>query len=275
MVDQLTLTKENTERILEVEALFGVSGKPLAKPGRVLVGEGQLLKLCRRSPQLKVFFLFDDILVYGSVVLLGRWYANQQVVPLEELALEDTADGPGMRNCWLVRTPRKSFYVSATSAQEKRAWMEHIWECRAKRLELVGRPPRAGFAAVWVPLRTVAVCMRCRGRFGMAQRRHHCRQCGFVVCGPCSRGRAIILNISSRPVRVCLPCYYSLQGQAAQMARNQGLGAGGSGSDEDEAAMPVHEASSDEEREDECEEDPIPSQWVSYARRLSSTCEGQ
>ncbi|XP_061102735.1 pleckstrin homology domain-containing family F member 1-like [Conger conger] len=219
MGDPLAFTEQNTERILAVQALFGTLGKPLAKPGRVLVGEGHLLKLCHHSPQPKAFFLFNDVLVYGSVVILGRWYTKQQVLPLEAVSLEDTEDGLLMKNQWIIRTPRKSFYVSAASPEEKQAWMEHIRECRAERLRLTGGPAETRFAAVWVPDRASAICMRCCTRFSLAQRRHHCRHCGFVVCSACSRTRALIPDISPKPVRVCRPCHGSLQAPAPRSAK--------------------------------------------------------
>lgn len=39
------------------------------KAGRVLVGEGVLTKLCRKKAKPRQFFLFNDILVYGNIVL--------------------------------------------------------------------------------------------------------------------------------------------------------------------------------------------------------------
>ncbi|KAJ8340140.1 hypothetical protein SKAU_G00347730 [Synaphobranchus kaupii] len=270
MGDQLAFTEQNAERIQAVQALFGALGKPLAKPGRVLVGEGHLLKLCRRSPQPKAFFLFNDILVYGTIVLRGRWCTNQQVVPLEDVSLEDTEDGLAMKNRWLIRTPRKSFYVSAASLEEKQAWMEHIRECQAERLLSTGRPAGTRFAAVWIPDRASATCMRCCVRFGLAQRRHHCRHCGFVVCASCSRDRFVIPDISAKPVRVCQPCHSSLRSQecrtgqpsqcATQPNRSRGGSDGKTWSDEDE---PVYELSSGEDNDGEGYEDPVPSQWVS------------
>ncbi|KAJ8343665.1 hypothetical protein SKAU_G00309940 [Synaphobranchus kaupii] len=72
MTDQLASTKENLQRILAVQSCFGPNGMRLKKPGRVLVGEGHLMKLCRHRPQPRVFFLLSDILVYGSILVLGR-----------------------------------------------------------------------------------------------------------------------------------------------------------------------------------------------------------
>lgn len=81
----MTYSQENHERIQAVEKLFGSSGRPLYQPGRVLIGEGRLMKGCRRRPQPKVFFLFNDVLVYGNILLARRWYNRQKIIPLGEL----------------------------------------------------------------------------------------------------------------------------------------------------------------------------------------------
>jgi len=43
--------------------------QPLAVPHRTLVGEGVLTKMCRKGPKPRQFFLFNDILVYGNIVI--------------------------------------------------------------------------------------------------------------------------------------------------------------------------------------------------------------
>lgn len=81
-MDQLTFARENRERIHAVENSFGPSGRPLDKPDRILMGEGHLMKQGRRKLEQKAFFLFNDILVYGSMVLNGRWHKKQKIIPL-------------------------------------------------------------------------------------------------------------------------------------------------------------------------------------------------
>ena len=36
---------------------------------------------------------------------------------------------------------------------------------------------------------------------------HHCRKCGSVVCGACSSQKFLLPTQSSKPLRVCDPCY--------------------------------------------------------------------
>ncbi|XP_060889367.1 pleckstrin homology domain-containing family F member 1 [Labrus mixtus] len=261
MVDQLTFTKENQERIHAVENSFGPLGRPLSQPGRVLIGEGRLMKLCRRGPQPKVFFLFNDVLVYGSIILNRRLHKKQQIIPLEDVQLEDLEDSVRMRNQWLIRTPRKSFYVSASSYEEKRAWMEHVEECKSRLLQSSGRTPGSAFAVTWIPDQASAICMRCSDKFSLTQRRHHCRRCGFVVCGACSKKRAVIAHIHpTKCVRVCNMCHASLSGTEAEnqeTCRVRGDSTGKMSSDGDEA-----EGSSEEEEAEEQMEDLNPGRWM-------------
>ncbi|XP_034080126.1 pleckstrin homology domain-containing family F member 2-like isoform X2 [Gymnodraco acuticeps] len=146
MMDLVTFEKENRKRIQAVESSFGPAGRHLCQPGRVLVGQGCLMKQGRRKPEPKVFFLFNDMLVYGSIILNGRWHKKQKVIPLEDIMLEDMEDKEGLSYEWLVRTPCKSFFVSADSLEEKQTWMEHIGNSRLNLLQRRGSRPGSTFA---------------------------------------------------------------------------------------------------------------------------------
>jgi hypothetical protein len=77
-----------------VESCFGSSGEQLLIPGRVLVGEGVLTKMCRKRPKPRQFFLFNDILVYGNIVIGKKKYNKQHIIPLEEVQLQGLDDTP-------------------------------------------------------------------------------------------------------------------------------------------------------------------------------------
>ncbi|KAK6477116.1 pleckstrin homology domain-containing family F member 1-like [Huso huso] len=256
MAPRLAFTEDNALRIAAVERAFASSGKSLSKPGRVLVGEGRLMKLCRRSLQPKMFFLFNDIIVYGSIVVHRLWYKNQHIIPLEDIVIEDLADSLEMKNQWLLRTPKKSFYMSAASEKEKQAWICHIIECREQQLISSRKEPTTSFATTWIPDRASHICMRCADKFTVTQRRHHCRQCGFVVCNSCSKCRIVIPAISAKPVRVCTLCFNTLLSEKAKEE------AGKRSSDGFDLEMPVYEASSDEDSDEREEDDMMPIRWV-------------
>lgn len=44
----------------------------------------------------------------------------------------------------------------------------------------------------------------------MINRRHHCRNCGNVICGNCSKNKFLIPSQSKTPVRVCDTCFEDL-----------------------------------------------------------------
>ncbi|MBN3281647.1 PKHF2 protein, partial [Polyodon spathula] len=182
MVDRLANSEANSKRINVVEGCFGAAGQPLAIPGRVLIGEGVLTKMCRKKPKARQFFLFNDILVYGNIVIQKKKYNKQHIIPLENVTIDSIEDEGELRNGWLIKTPTKSFAVYAATATEKSEWMNHISKCVSDLLDKSGKAPNSEHAAVWVPDSEATVCMRCQKiKFTPVSRRHHCRKCGFVV----------------------------------------------------------------------------------------------
>ncbi|XP_063841407.1 pleckstrin homology domain-containing family F member 2-like isoform X3 [Scylla paramamosain] len=210
-------SEANARRIAMVESCFGTSGQPLNEQGRVLVGEGVLTKMCRKKPKPRQFFLFNDILVYGNIVLNKKKYNKQHLIPLEEVQLSSLEDDGQFRNGWLIKTPTKSFAVYAATATEKSEWMAHINKCVSDLLRKSGKKAAENHAAVWVPDSDTNICMHCKkSQFTLINRRHHCRKCGKVVCGPCSSKKVILQHQSSKPLRVCLSCHDEISSAQTQ-----------------------------------------------------------
>eukprot|EP00112_Aurelia_sp_Birch-Aquarium-sp1_P004406 Seg1498.7 transcript_id=Seg1498.7/GoldUCD/mRNA.D3Y31 product="Pleckstrin-like domain-containing family F member 2" protein_id=Seg1498.7/GoldUCD/D3Y31 len=150
----------------------------LTTPGRVLVGEGVLTKICRKKPKPRKFFLFNDALVYGNIIINEKKYNKQHILPLEEVKILGLEDEDGLRNGWQIISPGKSFAVYAATGTEKAEWMAHINKC--------------------------------------IDDLHHCRRCGLVVCGNCSSRKFLLPDISMKPIRVCDTCYEKLSSGAAK-----------------------------------------------------------
>lgn len=75
--------------------------------------------------------------------------------------------------------------------------------------------PRVCVAPIWRPDDQSGLCSRCNAQFSLLLRRHHCRNCGNIVCDNCSKDRMAIGNIDGgKPVRVCGPCKATLSGPA-------------------------------------------------------------
>ncbi|XP_043229248.1 pleckstrin homology domain-containing family F member 2-like isoform X1 [Amphibalanus amphitrite] len=236
-------SEANTRRIAIVEQCFGSSGQPLAVQGRVLVGEGVLTKMCRKKPKPRQFFLCNDILIYGNIVISKKKYNCQRIIPLEEVKLESLEDDAQYKNGWLVRTRTKSFAVYAATAAEKAEWMAHINKCVDDLLKKSGKLGATDHAAVWVPDTEAGSCMHCKkSQFTIINRRHHCRKCGKVVCGPCSNKKWILPSQSSKPLRVCLTCYDELSRAKADDNRLAG--------DTRDIRAPTHQNSVDSSSED-------------------------
>ena len=103
--------------------------------GRVLVGEGILTKSCRKKLKPRQFFLFNDLLVYGSIIINKKKYNTQHIIPLEDVKLKSLEDDGQVKNGWLICTRGKSFAVYAATATEKQEWMaEPLWNKQYENL---------------------------------------------------------------------------------------------------------------------------------------------
>jgi len=249
-------SEANARRIALVEGCFGTSGQPLGVPGRVLVGEGVLTKACRKKPKPRQFFLFNDLLVYGNIVINKKKYNKQHLIPLEEVKLKSLEDEGQFKNGWLLCTRGKSFAVFAATATEKQEWMAHINKCIEDLLRKSGKKAVDEHAAVWVPDSEAGTCMHCKKvQFTLVNRRHHCRKCGVVCCNACSSKRFLLPAQSSKPLRVCMTCYDELSSQSVDHSFNKVVSSesveGWVSVDPEEDARTGQDSSGEEDSDDE------------------------
>jgi len=119
------VAEEDSEANARVESRFGTSGQPLAVPGRVLLMDWVLaLTSCKKREPPRVFYLFNDILVYGNII--SKKYNQQHIIPLEDVAVSSLEDDGQYRNLVLIKTPTKSFKVYTPTKREKTKWMASI-----------------------------------------------------------------------------------------------------------------------------------------------------
>ncbi|XP_022432609.1 FERM, ARHGEF and pleckstrin domain-containing protein 1 isoform X4 [Delphinapterus leucas] len=129
MVAQLhgTMIKmENFQKLHELKKdLIGVDN--LVIPGREFIRLGSLSKLSGKGLQQRMFFLFNDVLLYTS---RGLTASNQFKVhgqlPLYGMTMEESEDEWGVPHCLTLRGQRQSIVVAASSRSEMEKWVEDI-----------------------------------------------------------------------------------------------------------------------------------------------------
>lgn len=71
-------------------------------------------QVCRKSAKPRQFFLFNDILVYGTMVQEKKKYIRQHVLPLDDVAVLSLAESDSpLKHAWIVRCALLPFTSSA------------------------------------------------------------------------------------------------------------------------------------------------------------------
>jgi len=182
----------------------------LLQPGRGFLYEGELTKVCRKDNKKRHFFLFSDILLYvHPLVPPNTKYKVEQQFGISNIRIEeDTADDKKFQ----LKSDKKSFTVLADTNKLRGEWIEKIQEVqnqlkeKTKTLAPVKRESLAASTApVWIPDHECKTCAICDLKWTTFNRRHHCRQCGGVVCNNCSNQKKTIQGQGK--VRVCIKCF--------------------------------------------------------------------
>ena len=71
----------------------------------------------------------------------------------------------------------------------------------------------------WIPSNAVTACMKCKDIFTLQWHRHHCRNCGHVICERCSSKFIPLPEFGfDKPARVCDPCHAIIEKSSGQPA---------------------------------------------------------
>ncbi|ELP94237.1 Rho/RAC guanine nucleotide exchange factor, putative [Entamoeba invadens IP1] len=172
---------------------------------RNLVREGVLLKQCRKAQKERYFFLFNDAtIIYGEQE--GKKIIFHQKMGLN--SVKDVEDSDNGKNGFQIKTPQKSAVVYAKDLEDKKAWVIDLnfMFTGEKKYEFEDVEDDETTAPIWVPDDNVLDCMNCHSKFTFINRRHHCRNCGRVLCSNCTKQKIIIPHLSPKPQRVCDQC---------------------------------------------------------------------
>ncbi|KAH0624508.1 hypothetical protein JD844_032057 [Phrynosoma platyrhinos] len=129
MVAQLhssMLKMENFQKLHELKKdLIGIDN--LVISGREFIRLGSLSKLSGKGLQQRMFFLFNDVLLYTS---RGLTASNQFKVhgqlPLYGMMIEESEEEWGVPHCFTLRGQHQTIVVAASSRTEMDKWTEDI-----------------------------------------------------------------------------------------------------------------------------------------------------
>ncbi|XP_027009778.1 FYVE, RhoGEF and PH domain-containing protein 6 isoform X1 [Tachysurus fulvidraco] len=215
---------DNFQKLMQVQCSLN-GHHEIVQPGRVFLKEGTLMKLSRKVMQPRMFFLFNDILLYTTPVQSGQYKVNS-MLSLAGMKVSKPSQ-EAYQNELNIESVERSFILSASSATERDEWLEAITtaidDYTKKKISFISSrsqeseevpaddSPLGSKAPIWIPDLRTTMCMICTCEFTLTWRRHHCRACGKVVCQACSSNKYYLEYLKNQLARVCDQCYVKLQ----------------------------------------------------------------
>ncbi|XP_053518254.1 FYVE, RhoGEF and PH domain-containing protein 6 isoform X1 [Artibeus jamaicensis] len=217
---------DNFQKLMQIQ--YSLNGHhEIVQPGRVFLKEGTLMKLSRKDMQPRVFFLFNDALLYTTPLQSGMYKLNNMLSLAGMKVKKPTQEA--YQNELKIESVERSFILSASSATERDEWLEAISRsieeyakkritfCPSRSLDEADAEskeevsPLGSKAPIWIPDTRATMCMICTSEFTLTWRRHHCRACGKIVCQACSSNKCGLDYLKNQPARVCEHCFQELQ----------------------------------------------------------------
>ncbi|XP_076589238.1 FYVE, RhoGEF and PH domain-containing protein 6-like isoform X2 [Chaetodon auriga] len=232
---------DNFQKLIQVQCSLK-GHHEIVLPGRIFLKEGILNKLSRKVMQPRMFFLFNDTLLYTTPVQSGQCKLNN-MLSLAGMKVSKPSQ-EAYQNELNIESVERSFILSASSATERDEWLEAISTAisdytrkkisfiSGKSLEEVelkngaDGAPLGSKAPIWIPDTRTTMCMICTCDFTLTWRRHHCRACGKVVCQSCSSNKHCLQYRKNKLARVCDQCFLVLHQQKSGQAPSAAVSPG-------------------------------------------------
>ncbi|XP_029598691.1 FYVE, RhoGEF and PH domain-containing protein 6 [Salmo trutta] len=223
---------DNFQKLMHIQ--YSLNGQhEIVQPGRVFLKEGTLMKLSRKVMQPRMFFLFNDTLLYTTPVQSGQYKLNS-MLSLAGMKVSKPSQ-EAYQNELNIESVERSFILSASSATERDEWLAAIATAiddhTRKKITFISSrsqeeadgvcdsgAPLGSKAPIWIPDLRATMCMVCTCEFTLTWRRHHCRACGKVVCQTCSSSKFYLEYLKNQPARVCDHCFVKLQENSDRVA---------------------------------------------------------
>ncbi|OQR71889.1 ferm [Tropilaelaps mercedesae] len=116
---------KNHVKLMELERDLGGVDNILDKQ---FLREGSLMKLSKKGYQQRMFFLFNDCLVYANRVSddPGLKFKAHGQITLKGVMVEAGEPRLGMENCFTIYAPHRALMVAAPSETERHRWITAI-----------------------------------------------------------------------------------------------------------------------------------------------------
>ncbi|KAM6960660.1 FYVE, RhoGEF and PH domain-containing protein 6-like [Aplochiton taeniatus] len=224
---------DNFQKLIQVQGRLN-GHHEIVQPGRVFLKEGILMKLSRKVMQPRMFFLFNDTLLYSTPVQSGQHKFNN-MLPLAGMKVSKPSQEAN-QNELSIESVERSFILSANCSAERDGWVEAISKAindytrkkitftsnkspeQIEQVDSDSEAPLGSKAPIWIPDPRATMCMICTCEFTLTWRRHHCRGCGKVVCQSCSSNKYCLEYLKNQLARVCDQCFLILQEQKSDQA---------------------------------------------------------
>ncbi|RDD37688.1 FYVE, RhoGEF and PH domain-containing protein 6 [Trichoplax sp. H2] len=225
---------DNLKKILRVQERLRIrKDYNLVVPHRIYIKEGLLGKVCRKVVQIRMFFLFSDILLYTEPEAVTHSFRYKDEFDLKNMQITIPTDQNlyGESFAFQINHKKRQFILKAKSIEERDEWVKELQtaaEEERNRLATFGENvamPKTFIIGKQAPLMIaddhVTRCQICDKMFTTFFRRHHCRGCGKVVCGECSNNKAPLEYKDYKADRVCDACYEILLSGLTERINNR------------------------------------------------------